>query len=236
MTDEKIQNDFSLYRFTFISLTFNRPVFSVATRGSFYWFSDISVRLQLYMCDDVCWSVIVTWACTCCVQLCTARLATWRTTTNIKHLKPTSTSSTNISEITAQQSLLQLLSPLLLCRSADYWVKFLRQRFDSFYSSSKLCVKWYFTILRRRELLREMFIFRWCRNDCEATNQLLVLYSGIFQCVCLQCFDAIGWAGKGIRPVKTEWWYTGMVICLERGANDMHMVQLMPLPSHLSLQ
>ena len=23
-----------------------------------------------------------------------------------------------------------------------------------------------------------------------------------------------------------------MVICLERGANDLHMVQLMPLPSH----
>ena len=42
------------------------------------------------------------------------------------------------------------------------------------------------------------------------------------------------WFGdrKGIRPVKTEWWGTGMVICLDRGANDLHMVQLMPLPSH----
>jgi len=39
---------------------------------------------------------------------------------------------------------------------------------------------------------------------------------------------------KGIRPVKkTEWWGTGMVICLERGA-DMHMAQLMPLPLTLS--
>jgi len=28
---------------------------------------------------------------------------------------------------------------------------------------------------------------------------------------------------------KTEWWDTGMVICLERGA-DLHMAQLMPLP------
>ena len=28
---------------------------------------------------------------------------------------------------------------------------------------------------------------------------------------------------------KTEWWGTGMVICLERGA-DLHMAQLMPLP------
>jgi len=47
------------------------------------------------------------------------------------------------------------------------------------------------------------------------------------------------WLGgrKGIRPVKTEWWRTGVVICLERGANDLHMVQLMPLPPrHFLLQ
>jgi len=42
------------------------------------------------------------------------------------------------------------------------------------------------------------------------------------------------WLGsrKGIRPVKTEWWGTGMVSCLEWDANDVHMVQLMPLPPH----
>jgi len=34
---------------------------------------------------------------------------------------------------------------------------------------------------------------------------------------------------KGIRPVKTEWWFAGVVICLARGA-DMHMALLMPLP------
>jgi len=34
---------------------------------------------------------------------------------------------------------------------------------------------------------------------------------------------------KGIRPVKTEWWGAGVVICLEQGA-DLHMAQLMPLP------
>jgi len=32
---------------------------------------------------------------------------------------------------------------------------------------------------------------------------------------------------------KTEWWSTGMVICLERDA-DLHMAQLMPLPSTVS--
>jgi len=40
---------------------------------------------------------------------------------------------------------------------------------------------------------------------------------------------------EGIRPVKTEWWGAGVVICLERGA-DLHMAQLMPLPHCLSLQ
>jgi len=38
---------------------------------------------------------------------------------------------------------------------------------------------------------------------------------------------------KGIRPVKTEWWGTGMVICMEQGA-DFHMAQLMPLPLTVS--
>jgi len=38
---------------------------------------------------------------------------------------------------------------------------------------------------------------------------------------------------KDIRPVKTEWWGTGMVICLGQGA-DLHMAQLMPLPLTIS--
>jgi len=38
---------------------------------------------------------------------------------------------------------------------------------------------------------------------------------------------------KGIRPVKTEWWGAGMVICLERDA-DLHMAQLMPVPLTVS--
>jgi len=46
----------------------------------------------------------------------------------------------------------------------------------------------------------------------------------------LQCFDTAGW------PLKTEWWGAGVVICLKRGANDLHMVQLTPLPpGHLLL-
>jgi len=49
------------------------------------------------------------------------------------------------------------------------------------------------------------------------------------------------WLGirKSIRPVKIEWWGVGVVICLERGADRLHMVQLMPqhpkTPSSLAL-
>ena len=38
----------------------------------------------------------------------------------------------------------------------------------------------------------------------------------------------VGWH-EGERPVKTEWWCAGMVICLQQCA-DLHMAQLMPLP------
>jgi len=45
------------------------------------------------------------------------------------------------------------------------------------------------------------------------------------------------WLGgrRSIWPVKNEWWGAGVVICLERDANDLHIVQLMPLPPHLLL-
>ena len=33
--------------------------------------------------------------------------------------------------------------------------------------------------------------------------------------------------------IGTEWWGTGVVICLEQGA-DLHMAQLMPLPLTVS--
>jgi len=52
--------------------------------------------------------------------------------------------------------------------------------------------------------------------------------------ICLQCFDAVGWAaGRASSLQKTEWWGTVVVICLERGA-DLHMAQLVPLPLTVS--
>ena len=62
-------------------------------------------------------------------------------------------------------------------------------------------------------------------NDCVCVFFICYLPSVLRCC----------WLGgrKGIRPVKTEWWDAGMVICLERGAN-LHMAQLMPLPLTVS--
>jgi len=52
--------------------------------------------------------------------------------------------------------------------------------------------------------------------------------------VCLQCFDAVGWATGG-HPAckKQEWWGAGVDVCLEQDA-DLHMAQLMPLPLTVS--
>ena len=56
------------------------------------------------------------------------------------------------------------------------------------------------------------------------------LTQGLLPSVLWRC-----WLGgrKGIRPVKTEWWGAGVVICLERGA-DLQMAQMMPLPLTVS--
>ena len=51
--------------------------------------------------------------------------------------------------------------------------------------------------------------------------------------ICLQCFDADGWAAGRGSGENTEWWSAGMVNCLERDA-DLHMAQLMPLPLTIS--
>jgi len=51
-----------------------------------------------------------------------------------------------------------------------------------------------------------------CFNKCFNFFESLT-----FHVVCIQCFDAVGWAAgrAGTRPVKNEWWWgAGMVICL----------------------
>jgi len=57
---------------------------------------------------------------------------------------------------------------------------------------------------------------------------LLAVVSSVLSCC---------WLGirKSIWPVKIEWWGVGVVICLERGADCLHIIQLMPLhPKTLS--
>jgi len=50
----------------------------------------------------------------------------------------------------------------------------------------------------------------------------------MFNC-CLQWFDIVGCSlRKSIQPVKLQCG-AGVVICLDQGANDLHMVQLMPV-------
>ena len=52
--------------------------------------------------------------------------------------------------------------------------------------------------------------------------------------LCLQCFDAVGWAaGRASGLWKTEQWGADMVICQEPDA-DLHMTHLMPVPLTVS--
>jgi len=57
-----------------------------------------------------------------------------------------------------------------------------------------------------------------------------------FLCM-LHAFSAltllVGWQEGHLACKKTEWWDTGMVMCLGQGA-DLHMAQLMPLWFYLS--
>jgi len=61
------------------------------------------------------------------------------------------------------------------------------------------------------------------------------MLDGLVLCaLCLQCFDAVGWAaGRASGLRKTEWWGAAVVKCLEQGA-DLHMAQLMPQPLSVS--
>ena len=89
------------------------------------------------------------------------------------------------------------------------------------------------------------FMFRFCGCVFYLGTAFCVCVFGLGICVFL-AFVVLGCISsvlaltllvgqqEGVRPVKTDWWGTGMVICLEWGANDLHMVQLMPLPPIIS--
>ena len=66
-----------------------------------------------------------------------------------------------------------------------------------------------------------------------AVKQVCVCVFFFFLQLCLPSVLWHCWVGvkKSIQPVKIEWWGVGVVISLEQGADCLHMVQLMPLPS-----
>jgi len=69
------------------------------------------------------------------------------------------------------------------------------------------------------------------------SSQLVLLCSWLFLCLYVLCLYVLPsvlwhcWLGvrKSIQSVKNDWWDVGVVICLEQGADCLHMVQLMPL-------
>ena len=135
-------------------------------------------------------------------------------------------------------------------RTKRWWCALMSDYFDhslllsSSYSYKMLdiftvtCAYCYICLLMLCRFLQDIFFLRITRKRC----MLLQLF--YYFCLVLSYVDAfsaltllVGRQEGGIRPVKTEWWGTGMAICLERGANYLHMVQLMPPPpNHLLLQ
>ena len=84
--------------------------------------------------------------------------------------------------------------------------------------------------------LKSRYLLIMNNKRLNATNVLGTYIDGYFHQLTLKLVPSVLWrcwlgGRKGIRPVKNmdmEWWGAGMVICLEWGANDLHMVQLMP--------
>jgi len=74
---------------------------------------------------------------------------------------------------------------------------------------------------------RFVFKQRLCVTRCSEISWSVAL-------IAFSALMLLVWQQEGSK--KIEWCDAGVVICLKRGANDLHMVQLMPLPScHLLL-
>jgi len=66
--------------------------------------------------------------------------------------------------------------------------------------------------------------------NCGTRHSLLVLFTNWLTVITFSALTLLVGRQEG-HPAckKTEWWGTGMVICLQRGA-DLHMAQFMLLP------
>jgi len=71
-----------------------------------------------------------------------------------------------------------------------------------------------------------------CRKLSYTACKMMVIITyynlSLFPSVLWHC-----WLGvrKSTQPVQIEWWGVDVVVCLVRGADCLHVIQLMPLPS-----
>jgi len=72
-------------------------------------------------------------------------------------------------------------------------------------------------------VIRQEREYRGCRNCYTSLLYRIEYFRNAFSTSTL----LVGW-----QAVKTEWWGAGMVVWQEQGANDLHIVQRMPLPPH----
>ena len=91
-------------------------------------------------------------------------------------------------------------------------------------------------LIRNLSFLEKELLVSHCFHILLVLNNLTFMQYLIFSAVViLKVLPSVLWCcwlciRKSIRPVKIEWWGVGVVICLKRDADCLHIVQLMPLP------
>jgi len=101
-------------------------------------------------------------------------------------------------------------------------------------------IKYLFSYFQANSIQQEQLILLYGSNFQQFAMQSLLHYQKLLLHLiryAISAFSAltllVGRQEGPIRPVKTEWWGAGMVICLKQGA-DLHTAQLMPLPFTVS--
>ena len=91
-------------------------------------------------------------------------------------------------------------------------------------------------LIRNLSFLEKELLVSHCFHISPVLNNLTFMQYLIFSAVViLKLLPSVLWCcwlciRKSFRPVKIEWWGVGVVICLKRDADCLHIVQLMPLP------
>ena len=116
-----------------------------------------------------------------------------------------------------------------------------RQKLRCKQAHHTMCL-WSHSISWLRATETEISAALWVLVAREGLYVYFFLHYSVVNIQCRWCMPSVLWhcwlgGRKGIRPLKTERWGAGVVICLEQGADCLRMVQLMPrhLPSSLAL-